>query len=133
MTRKITSLLMTISALVWIAWDVFVAGNDVVGDTESEVILDWSIEYRALPFVFGVLGGHWFWPRPEAKQYRPALYWSLFAATFLIFTIMLVLPEMARIVLPHPLLAVLVGIPIGHYMWPQFRDLKGRPRDDREA
>jgi hypothetical protein len=57
-TRAITIglILFTVTALV--IWDIYVATNKEEGDTESEVIRDWS-RYPALPYGLGALLGHW--------------------------------------------------------------------------
>jgi hypothetical protein len=60
----VTISILVAVALILIAWDVYVAVNAEEGDTISEVLLFVS-RHPVLPFVFGVLAGHLFWP-----QYR---------------------------------------------------------------
>jgi len=50
-----------VTAVVWIVWDViaFVGSTDA---TISVVITDFSLYSPILPFIFGALAGHWFWP-----------------------------------------------------------------------
>jgi hypothetical protein len=63
--RDWTILVMAVVTVGVIAWDVYVAffnrvPNDL--DTISGVTLGWSEKVWTLPFAFGVLGGHLFWP-----------------------------------------------------------------------
>jgi hypothetical protein len=51
-----------------IAWDVHVATNAVRGDTISELILFWAHQHPTLPFAFGILMGHLFWPQIERRD-----------------------------------------------------------------
>ena len=57
-TRQITALIIILTVVAWIIWDLFVATNDKSGDTESEVIRDYTI-YPILPAGLGVVAGHW--------------------------------------------------------------------------
>lgn len=59
--RMITLGIIAVTAILWIAWDIFVAfasGNDA---TESRVFL-WLSVHPILPFAMGVLMGHFFAP-----------------------------------------------------------------------
>ena len=47
--------------------DVFLAKNRKPGDTWTEIIRDWSSRLLAVPFVLGVLLGHFFWPWSVAR------------------------------------------------------------------
>jgi hypothetical protein len=57
-----TLFVMIGTALLLIAYDIFVAVNGVSGDTISEVFLFLSA-HPALPFAWGVLAGHLCWPQ----------------------------------------------------------------------
>lgn len=54
-------------AVVLIGWDIYVAINDERGDTISEILL-WVGEHPILPFAFGVLMGHLFWPQYKRRE-----------------------------------------------------------------
>lgn len=57
-TRDITQVIIIATVAVWIIWDIWVAANKTPGDTESEVIRDYTI-YPAIPASLGALLGHW--------------------------------------------------------------------------
>lgn len=46
-----------------IIWDIYAAITPEDGDTISRVLLEWSENHIFVPFAFGVLMGHWFWPQ----------------------------------------------------------------------
>ncbi len=60
MTGKITTWVMVFGVLVWGVWDIYVAANDVEGDTISEKVRKWSAKSPLLPFLLGLLIGHWY-------------------------------------------------------------------------
>jgi len=57
-TREITTIILVATVAIWIIWDIVVATNRRRGDTESEVIRDYTI-YPVLPAGLGVVTGHW--------------------------------------------------------------------------
>lgn len=59
--RKITFIVLAVTVVALIGYDVWAAlqGNEV---TISECVWRWSKNYPLLPFSFGVLSGHLFWP-----------------------------------------------------------------------
>lgn len=57
-TRQTTAVIIILTVVLWIVWDLFVATNNKSGDTESEVIRDYTI-YPVLPVGLGVIAGHW--------------------------------------------------------------------------
>lgn len=67
-TEKATAWVIGIAALVLLAWEVYVYGGPRTGDTISEVILTWAIHHPVVPFLAGVLSGHFFW-----YQVRPGV------------------------------------------------------------
>ena len=63
--RTWTLVIMAVSAVVLIAWDIVVAFfNDTPNreDTISGITLGASLKFWTLPYVFGALGGHLFMP-----------------------------------------------------------------------
>jgi len=53
-------------AVFLIGFDLWIAHERAKGTwmaTESQVLLDWALEHPVVPFVMGVLCGHWFWPQ----------------------------------------------------------------------
>jgi hypothetical protein len=68
--RWATIIILIATALALIGWDIYVAvvesgqGNDpAAGGTISEVILGFARSHPVVPFSFGVLMGHFFWPQ----------------------------------------------------------------------
>lgn len=60
-TKTILVLAVTVAALI--GWDIYVWQSPGGGDTISEVVLGWAKKTVVLPFAFGVLMGHLFWPQ----------------------------------------------------------------------
>lgn len=65
--RKLSITIMVVTTLALIAWDIWVYITPEKGDTISEIIAFYS-DHPLLPFAFGVLIGHWFWPQPRKKR-----------------------------------------------------------------
>lgn len=63
MSKKITIVLLLLCAAGLIGWDIYAAANSIKGDTISEVLLSSSINHPILPFAFGIIFGHLFWPQ----------------------------------------------------------------------
>ena len=62
-TRQLTGVLLIITTVAVIAYDVaiyFVAGGDA---TISDIVLEYSWRHPVLPFAIGVLCGHLLWPQ----------------------------------------------------------------------
>jgi len=62
-TKKITSGILITVTIALVIWDIFMAGNPTEGDTISEIILSFSFSNPSIPFAFGCLMGHLFWPQ----------------------------------------------------------------------
>lgn len=61
-TRLATSWVIIVVAGLLIGWDVYAALQPGEG-TISAVLLDFARRHPALPFAFGVIMGHLFWPQ----------------------------------------------------------------------
>ena len=61
-TRKITGILILITAIIWIVWDIYAYVFGGGNATISVVLTDFSFYSPALPFIMGGLMGHWFFP-----------------------------------------------------------------------
>lgn len=61
MIRNITKWLMGVSLIILVAWDIY-AFLATENATISVLITDWSFYTPWVPFAFGVLMGHWFFP-----------------------------------------------------------------------
>lgn len=115
MLRKITKILLLVTAIVWIAYDIVPFLNPERGDTISEVICYYGSRYSTLPLVFGVLMGHFFCPVKEgAKQYPLALI-SIAVLAIIRDTLFSYPVDVS------PILWLLLGIPLGAILWQQNR------------
>jgi uncharacterized membrane protein len=65
--RKVTISILIAVALLLIGWDIYVAVNKDEGDTISEILL-WVSKHPIMPFAFGVLMGHLFWPQKIKEE-----------------------------------------------------------------
>lgn len=112
MSKKITALIMVIATALLIGWDIYVASNDVKGDTISEIIMVLGYNWRILPLSFGVLMGHFFW-NVEKRRYGKikAIALGVIGAFVVLADIYIIYPI-------HPLIVMLLGIPLGRFLWP---------------
>lgn len=67
MRRKTTIAILCIIAAFLILWDVWLYVTEPDGNTISEALL-WVSRYPIVPFAFGVLCGHWFWPQRRRRE-----------------------------------------------------------------
>jgi len=110
----ITTALIFACAAGLIGWDIYVAFFNRIPnskDTVSGQIKAAGEKLRAVPFAFGALGGHLFWPgRPLLSQPWAAL-------------ILVALACVASLTLRHyrplSLVALAIGVLAGHLFWPQ--------------
>jgi hypothetical protein len=121
--RGWTIVVMVFVALLLIFWDARVAfRNDMPNrlDTISGITLGWSEKVWAVPYAFGILSGHLFWPALGG----PVLggVWSI---PVLLGTLLVVAGigwklrrEDVGWVVQGPILVV-VGVLFGHLLWPQ--------------
>lgn len=120
-THIATIAILVVTGLALLAWDAVVIFNQVKGDTISAIIWEAAQRYWVIPFGFGCLMPHFFFPRRERVVKYPGS------------TIMLVtLPALAVVNAflnwlygaqpwASPL-ALALGIPYGWLLWPN----KGR-------
>jgi CHASE2 domain-containing sensor protein len=115
MTEKVTKWSILLGLLFYLVWDIHAATNLVEGDTISEVLLSITWEWPTVPFAWGVITGHLFWPveRIHNKWFLLAILWAI-CILVLIFDI-LWLRDVS------PIASAAVGIFLGHWLWPQRR------------
>jgi len=115
MYKKITIILILIVAAVLIGWDLVVATNETPGDTISAIIYETAKSFLAIPLAFGAIMGHFFCPIQTERTWKEiwipmitieisCLIWDLFRQL-----------ELSNIWIT---LAFVVGIVMGHYLWP---------------
>lgn len=59
--RSISKLIIVIVVVLAAIWDVYAYLNEE-NSTFSVIITDWAYYTPLVPFLFGMLMGHWFWP-----------------------------------------------------------------------
>lgn len=67
--QTVTRIIILVTPLIWIGWDVFTyltAGNVT---TESATIFRYSVQAPGIAFLVGVLCGHFFFQMKEPTAY----------------------------------------------------------------
>lgn len=114
-TAKATVVLVVVAMAALIGWDIYVATNDVRGDTISEIFLFTASTHPSLVMAFGVLIGHLTWPREDPIFWRKPHTAILLGSSICV----LLAVEMFVSIMVLPIAPLLVGIPLGHWLWPQ--------------
>jgi hypothetical protein len=133
--RRVTAVALGSSALILLVWDVIVAYNDVQGDTISELVRDLSHAWYVLPYVFGIVTGHFFWNRPASEMLPKAQHLNVFFAVVVGSSALVLLRDLVNIAHPMPAFAyanltlVTVGFFVGAKFWPQAIPEKKEPQD----
>lgn len=112
MPRRWTIGLLAGAIALLVGWDLWVAANDVPGDTISEVVLGWSRKVWTLPLAVGVVCGHWFWPRAPQPRWITVSLFSGLAVTAITFDVV-GHPEVL------PAIPFAIGVLVGHFGWGQ--------------
>lgn len=115
-TKKITTWLIIGTIVIWGLWDLVAVWTPKPNDTESEILLHVFQSHPSLVYVFGLLCGHWTWPKQKQFEYYEMLVgWGLGAIIFAgshIFTWLHQVPIA---------LIFLAGYVAGHFLWGQSR------------
>jgi hypothetical protein len=118
LATTVTAILIIVTFIVWIAWDIFVFREYGSGPTESRTLRDWAYRVLALPLSFGVLGGHFFINTPA--NYDPPSIFILIAVGLAV-----AVKDVTRVIAGkmvrwyHVAGAFLFGIPTGILLFPQ--------------
>lgn len=122
--RWITTILLIVTAVIWTAYDFFPFLDPARGDTISEVLLYYALRSFTLPLVFGMLGGHFFWPRDGARP-RPLVLMPVVLAV-IVLDILAHVQDIGflRYLQTFPAACFLCGLPIGVIFWPQQKSDK---------
>ena len=122
--RKITKILLVTVAVVLIVYDFFPFFAKERGDTISEVILYYAMRCFSIPYTFGLLCGHFFFPR-DGVYPKPAVLLPLGALVIGVDVLSYVLNiSYLHMLQTYPAGALIVGLPIGVLFWPQQRSDK---------
>ena len=111
--RRATILVMLCSFVFVVGYDVVVATNAATGDTISEIQAGWSWSYQTLPFAWGVVVAHLFWPALEVTYKWQRLYCLWCIGLLVIAVDRFVIGQLSPI---YPLVA---GTVAGRLLWPQ--------------
>lgn len=127
MTRKITSIIILVYVSTFLLWDVFMAANSAVGDTESEITRDFAFQHPMIAVALCTLIPHFFIPRPHS--HRAHIIMVVILATLGVVGVVLdftgILPTPKEVgdwlhipgylgLIPY----VLTGVGLG-FLWPQ--------------
>lgn len=63
--KTITQILIGLTVLVWIIWDVYTYIHSGNASTESATLYRWAYYAPGISFAFGILCGHLFYPQAE--------------------------------------------------------------------
>jgi hypothetical protein len=55
--------LLAVLVLALFGYEAWTLSNAAPGDTISEVVWTLADAWQIVPFLFGLVGGHFFWPR----------------------------------------------------------------------
>lgn len=124
-TRRVTAILLASASLVLLAWDIYVANNDLHNDTISEIVRDLSHRFYSLPFIVMICMGHFFWNQPREKrlpdQERLRVFWTRVAP----LSALVIVRDLVNLWVhlpsaPYANLAMAVaGFTVGAMYWPQ--------------
>lgn len=114
-TRKITIFLIFAVFTLAVGWDVIVYTNKTPGDEISPIMAGWSWRHPWIPFAWGVLTGHLFWPRKMRKLWRNRMN-----LTILVFGLLFLVVDLLNWIPPVvPIIPVIIGVPLGFVFWAQ--------------
>jgi len=111
-----------------IVWDVFLL-HDGIENTTISAVLRVTSRLLGIPYAFGVLAGHVFWHKnglrndSTLKQRVVVLCLIGVALTVLALSCSCLTPVAYLCKRPHVVFAA--GFPLGHLMWPQYRNELG--------
>jgi len=115
--RLATIILIIVSAVIIIGWDIFVYIKAGSIATESNVLKDWNNAFCFIAYAYGVIGGHWF-----INQKTGAKRWKIYtmigiSVSVLTFSIVAYFTNM---VIPTDMY-LLLGYLVGKYLWYQAK------------
>lgn len=118
---QITIILLVVTLIIWLVYDYFALTNETKGDTISAILQIYSHKWITLPFAFGYMMGHWFFPMESDRGFKYTIGY--------IIGLLCILGVMDHFRLhpgkEHTPYIVLLGIVLGHFLWPN-NGLEGR-------
>lgn len=117
MPKIITKIIMACAAVVLIGYDIIVAVDHTSGNTISEIMLGWAYRIPLLPYAFGVVLGHLFWPAWQPLVLPRSLDLTLLGVSGFLLAMATQVGLYPKTVTPA--LPMLAGIIAGHFLWSQ--------------
>lgn len=120
MTRRLTQILVLVTLVILIVYDIVIRIEPTPDDTISEVMWTWVTQHPTVPVVLGVILGHWVWPpRKTGTAFGPAVL-AVWGVILAIADIVGVVPAI------QPIIPFIGGLVLGGWLWgPTHQDLKG--------
>ena len=113
--RLATIIIIIVSAVVLISWDIFVFVKVGSVATESNVLKDWNSAIGFIAYAYGVIGAHWFINQESGAQ-RWKIYTMIgISVTMLILSIVF---YFTKTVIPADV-NLLIGYLVGRFLWYQ--------------
>ncbi len=109
-----TATILLSTVVVLIAWDVFLASKSAT--TESQMITNIAWHYSSIPFMMGVLIGHWLFTHYMGT---PASLWPYMAASVGAVLAWDLLRPNDKSWVRYPGIWFAVGVPVGAFFWGQ--------------
>ena len=66
--RRVTIFLLLAAIVPLLLWEGWTLVNNEAGDTISAVLRDAAFTWPIIPFVVGLLIGHFWWPNNDGKK-----------------------------------------------------------------
>jgi len=134
--RHTTAVLLAGAVLLLLFWDIKVAYNDVKGDTISELVRDLGHSWYVLPYVFGVITGHFFWNRAAEDMLPKKQHLLVFFGVIGGSSVLVLVRDLVNLAIPlvrydyANLTLVVAGFFVGAKFWPQHLPKKEEQPDD---
>jgi len=123
--KTVTACIIILATIGLIGWDVYVAWNDLKGDTISEITMGWAIHKPFIPFITGVIIGHLFVPG-KLKSWKEKLVKQLILWPIVIGILIWDLMTPPILLLEsYPWIMFVVGVPLGIFLWKQDPEISG--------
>ena len=116
-----TKVFVIVVTVLLVAFDIFLGwpGKENRVYTFSYVISEWARVTPFIPYVYGILAGHFFWTIDNPVIKLPSCYYVLGYSAIVIIAIGLVLRYFGLTISQPTSLAVMtLGVFIGHYLFP---------------
>lgn len=107
-----------VGAAVAIIVDIFLATDKTPGNTWSQVTRTWAEKAFIIPWLIGVLNGHWFHWWQEGDKFEPTKMWILIGLTIPVLVLSIFVGKYVED-FPNWLLMVMLqlGIIAGALLW----------------